>query len=58
MSWFRASSVISAGWAVVFFFFPRFTNEFTGVGYVTSGHAEDWTQIVGVFALAFTEGDA
>ena len=53
MSWFRASSVIFAGWAVVFVFFPRFTNEFAGVGYVTSEHAEDWTQIVGVFALAF-----
>ena len=53
MSWFRASSVIFALWAVVCFFFPRFTNEFAGVGYVTSEHAEDWTQIVGVFALAF-----
>lgn len=53
MSWFRASSIIFAGWAVLFFFFPRFTNEFAAVGYVTSGHAEDWTQIVGLFCLAF-----
>jgi hypothetical protein len=53
MSWFRICSVIFAGWAVVFFFFARFTNEVAGIGYVTSKHAEDWTQIVGVFSLAF-----
>jgi hypothetical protein len=53
MSWFRVSSIIFAGWAVVFFFFPRFTNEYAAVGYVNSGHAEDWTQIVGLFCLAF-----
>ena len=53
MSWFRASSVIFAGWTVVFFFFPRFSNEFAGVGYITSRHAEDWTQIVGLSCLAF-----
>ncbi|MDH3744089.1 MAG: hypothetical protein OES47_03190 [Acidobacteriota bacterium] len=53
MSWFRVSSVIFAFWAVVFFFFPRFTNERAGVGYVTSEHAQDWTQIVGLFSLAF-----
>lgn len=38
---------------MVFFFFPRFSNEFAGLGYVASGHAEDWTRIVGLFALAF-----
>jgi multisubunit Na+/H+ antiporter MnhG subunit len=53
MSWFRASSLIFAGWAVVFFIFPRFTNELAAVGYISSGHAEDWTQIVGLFCLAF-----
>ncbi len=53
MTWFRASSVIFGFWAVVFFFFPRFTNEFAGVRYVSSEHAEDWTQIVGIFCLAF-----
>ena len=53
MSWFRMSSVIFAAWAMVFFFFPRFTNEFAGIGYISSEHAEDWTQIVGVFSLAF-----
>lgn len=53
MSWYRLSSVIFAVWAVVFFFFPRFTNEFAGIGYFSSEHAEDWTQIVGVFSLAF-----
>ena len=53
MSWFRASSVIFGWWGVVFFFLPRFTNELVGIGYVHSGHAEDWTQIVGLFCLAF-----
>ena len=53
MYWFRVSSIIFAFWAVVFCLFPRFTNEFAGIGYVTSKHAEDWTQIVGVFALGF-----
>ncbi len=54
MSWFRICSLIFAVWAVVFFFFARFTNEVAGIGYATSKHAEDWTQIVGVFSLAFT----
>ncbi len=53
MSWFRVSSALFAMWGAVFFFFPRFTNEFAGVGYLTSEHAEDWTQIVGVCCLAF-----
>jgi len=53
MSWFRLCSVIFAVYAVVFFFFPGFTNEFAGIGYVSSGHADDWTQIVGLFSLAF-----
>ena len=53
MSWFRLCSVVFAVYAVVFFFFPRFTNEFGGIGYVSSGHAIDWTQIVGLFSLAF-----
>ena len=53
MSWFRLSSVIFAAWAVLFLFFARFTNEYAGIDYVTSKHAEDWTRIVGVFALAF-----
>jgi hypothetical protein len=53
MSWFRTSSAIFAFWAVVFFVFPGFTNERAGVGYFMSEHAEDWTQIVGLFSLAF-----
>ena len=53
MSWFRTSSILFAFWSVVFLFFPRFTNELAGVGYVTSEHAEDWTRIAGLFALAF-----
>ncbi len=53
MSWFRFCSAIFAVWAVVFFFLPAFVNEFVGIDYVTSRHAEDWTQIFGVTALAF-----
>lgn len=53
MPWFRASSLIFAAWAAVFLFFPDFSNEFGGVGYTTSLHAEDWTRIVGLFSLAF-----
>ena len=53
MSWFRLSSLIFGFWAVVFFVFPRFSNEFGGIGHVTSGHAEDWTQLIGLFSLGF-----
>jgi multisubunit Na+/H+ antiporter MnhG subunit len=53
MPWFLASSAVFAMWAVVFFLFPAFSNEFGGIGYVRSAHAEDWTQLVGVFSLAF-----
>ena len=53
MSWFRLSSSVFAVWTVTFFFFPRFSNEFAGVGYVHSPHAEDWTQLIGLFSLGF-----
>lgn len=53
MSWFRFCSAIFAVWAVVFFFLPAFVNEFVGIDYVASQHAQDWTQIFGVTALAF-----
>jgi hypothetical protein len=53
MPWFRASSIIFAVWAVVFILFPHQSNELGGVGYRPSKHAEDWTQIVGLFSLAF-----
>ncbi len=53
MPWFRLSSLIFAFWAVVFCVFPRWSNEFAGVDYVTSGHAEDWTQLIGLFSLGF-----
>ena len=53
MSWFRLSSLIFAFWAVVFVFFPRFTNESAGIGYGGSTHAEDWTQLVGLLSLGF-----
>lgn len=53
MSWFRLSSVIFGIWAVIFIFFPGRANEFGGIGYVASKHAEDWTQIVGLFSMAF-----
>lgn len=53
MPWFRVSSLIFAAWAGLFFFLPRFVNRLVGRGYVVSEHAEDWTQIFGVSALAF-----
>lgn len=53
MSWFRVCSAIFAFWAILFFFFPKFANEFAGIGYEGSRHAEDWTRIVGLFSLAF-----
>ena len=53
MRWFGVSSLIFAFWAVVFFGFPRFSNDFGGIGYVRSQHAEDWTQLIGLFSLGF-----
>jgi hypothetical protein len=53
MPWFRAASLIFVAWAVVFVFFPRQSNELGGIGYIRSRHAEDWTQIVGLFSFAF-----
>ena len=53
MSWFRAAALVFGGWAVVSVLMPRLTNEVAGVGYVRSGHAEDWTQITGLFCVAF-----
>lgn len=53
MSWFRLSSLVFAFWAVVFVFFPRFTNESAGIGYGGSTHAVDWTQLVGLLSLGF-----
>jgi drug/metabolite transporter (DMT)-like permease len=53
VSWFRLSSLVFAFWAVVFVFFPRFTNEFAGIAYGGRTHAEDWTQLVGLLSLGF-----
>lgn len=53
MSQFRICALPFAGWGIVFVFFLRFTNEFAGVGYAGSPHAQDWTQIVGLFSFAF-----
>ena len=53
MSCFRWCAAIFGFWAVVFVFFPTFTNERAGIAFVGSKHAEDWTQIVGLFSLAF-----
>jgi hypothetical protein len=53
MSWFRLSSFVFLAWGVIFFFFPRFSNQFGGVGYIDSKHAEDWTRLVGLFSMAF-----
>ena len=44
--------MIFSFWTLVFFFFPRFTNEFAGIGNAGK-HADDWTQIAGLFSLAF-----
>ena len=48
MSWFRVSAMIFAAWAAAFFFLPRFSNELFGNDYLVNGHAEDWTQLVGL----------
>jgi hypothetical protein len=53
MSWFRLSSFAFVAWGIIFFFFPRFSNQFGGVGYIDSKHAEDWTRLVGLFSMAF-----
>lgn len=53
MSWFRLSSMIFTLWGVIFTFFPGGANRFGGIGYVDSKHAEDWTQLVGLFSLSF-----
>src|SRR5262245_1521017 len=53
MSWFRLSSLIFAAWAGLFFLLPGFSNQVGGIGYVPSDHAEDWTQLVGLFSLGF-----
>ena len=53
MSWFRLSSLIFAFWALWFFCLPGFSNEIAGVGYITSGHAEDWTRLIGLYSLGF-----
>ena len=53
ISWFGFSSIVFAVWGVLFTFFPRLTNEFGGIGYTGSKHAADWTQLVGLFSLAF-----
>ena len=54
MSRFRLSSLVFAFWAAVFFFLPGWANVFAGVGYIPSGHAEDWTRIIGLFSLGFS----
>ena len=48
MSWFRVSAMIFAMWSAAFFFLPRFSNELFGNDYLVNGHAEDWTQLVGL----------
>ena len=53
MPWLRASAVVFAVWALLFVAFPGFTNEFAGVNYTPSKHADDWTQLVGLLSLGF-----
>jgi hypothetical protein len=50
---FRLSALVFAFWAVVFAGFPTFVNEFAGVGYTTSKHAEDWTRLVGLLCIGY-----
>jgi hypothetical protein len=49
----RLCAAVFAGWAIVFIFLPGWSNEFAALGYVPSKHAQDWTQIVGLFSLGF-----
>ena len=60
MSWFRVSSLIFVVFAVPFSVFPHWSNEISAVGYVFSGHSEDWTQLLGLacfgFAVLLNEG--
>lgn len=53
MPWFRITSILFLGWAVLFAGFPRFTNSLAALRYVPNEHADDWTQIVGLFCLGF-----
>jgi cytochrome bd-type quinol oxidase subunit 2 len=55
MSWFRFSAIIGGVCGATFFFLPHLSNVLFGVNYVSSPHAEDWTQLFGLslFGLAF-----
>ena len=53
MPWFRITSILFAGWAVLFAGFPRFTNDLAALRYAPNEHADDWTQIVGLLCLGF-----
>lgn len=52
MSWYRLSAILFAGWGTLFTFLPDFTNRLAAIGPFT-GHANDWTQLVGLFCLSF-----
>lgn len=49
----RLCAAVFAVWAVVFVFFPGWTNELAAVGDVPGKHAQDWTQLVGLLSLGF-----
>ena len=53
MPWFRITSIPFAGWGVLFAGFPHFTNDLAAIGYESSKHADDWTQIVGLLSIGF-----
>jgi len=53
MPWFRITSVLFLGWAVLFAGFPHVTNALAALRYVPNKHADDWTRIVGLFCLGF-----
>ncbi len=53
MPWFRITSILFLGWAVLFAGFPHLTNSLAALRHAPSKHADDWTQIVGLFCLGF-----
>lgn len=49
----RLCAIVFAYWAFLFILLPGWSNDFAALSYSPSKHAEDWTQLVGLFSLAF-----
>ena len=49
----RLCAAVFAFWGVLFLFLPGWSNDFAALNYSGSKHAEDWTQLVGLFSLSF-----